>query len=67
MTPSLDNGLWRATAASMGSLTTWKAAAAVENCRNERRENGKRFPDGTADLRSFEFAFYRLNVFRVLG
>src|ERR1700734_2965713 len=58
MTPSLGTDLrenvGRAAAASMGSVTIWKAAAAeavAESCRNERRENGERLWDGMAKLR----------------
>jgi hypothetical protein len=35
----------------MGSVTICRAAAAAENCRNERREKGERFLDGMANLR----------------
>jgi hypothetical protein len=53
MTPSFEIGR-RAAAASMGSVTTWKAAAAeaaAESCRNERREKAERFWNGMATLR----------------
>jgi hypothetical protein len=53
MTPSLGAGL-RAAAASMGSVTMWKATAAeaaADSCRNERREKGEALWNGMAELR----------------
>jgi len=49
----------------MGSVTTWRAAAAeaaADKWRNERRENGERFRDGIANLQFVEVP-YRLNLF----
>jgi len=64
MTASLENGL-RAAAASIGSVTIWKAAAAeaaADRWRNERREKGREFRDGIANLQFVEVP-YRLNLF----
>jgi hypothetical protein len=54
MTASFEDGLRRAAAASTGSVTIWKAAAAAESCRNDRREKGEMFSDGMANLRRIQ-------------
>src|ERR1039458_2761904 len=66
MTPSLENGL-RAAAASMGSVTIWKAAAAAESCRNERREKGERLRDGMANLRFIQVRAYKAQSGSAVG
>jgi hypothetical protein len=65
MTASFGKGA-RAAAASIGSVTIWKAAAAeavADRWRNERREKGRECRDGIANLRFVQVP-YRLNLFR---